>query len=153
MAPGVLLELAHELSQLADERADDAVVLHIESHIFELCHAAREWRDMSWLDAVRSRLREEYRQPFALGDLARSAHRHPSHLVRAFRRRWGMTPGDYLRRVRVAAAIRLLRESNEPASIIALKTGFADQSHMGRCMRRFAGQTPGEVRAGRKPPL
>jgi transcriptional regulator GlxA family with amidase domain len=62
-----------------------------------------------------------------------------------------MTPGDYLRRVRVAAAIGLLRESNEPASIIALKTGFADQSHMGRCRRRFAGQTPGEVRAARNP--
>jgi AraC family transcriptional regulator len=71
---------------------------------------------------------------------------HPDHLARAFKLRFGLPIGSYLRRLRLDwAATRL--ESNEQAiSAIALAAGFADQSHFTRTFRRHTGLTPHEYR-------
>ena len=97
-------------------------------------------------------MREEYRHRVTLDDLAGAEGRHPAHLARAFKSRWGMTTGDVLRRVRVAAAVRLLQETDAPLSVVAVEAGFSDQSHMGRWLRRYVGLTPGNVRASRGRP-
>ena len=121
--------------------------LHIKSLVFELRPGRRLDPNASWLNSVRARLREEYRHQVTLDDLAGAEGRHPAHLARAFKGRWGMTTGDFLRRVRVAAAVRLLQETDAPLSVVAVEAGFSDQSHMGRWLRRYVGLTPGNVRA------
>lgn len=155
---GILWQLAAELSSFDIDDADDANRLGLECLVAELAEpppratspearpAVRGSR--SWLDRVRARLREEFRDSASLDELAALADRHPSHVTRAFRQEWGVTPGEYLRRVRLAEAIRLLRETEMPLSSVAYAAGFADQSHLGRWMRRYVSATPGEVRAG-----
>jgi transcriptional regulator GlxA family with amidase domain len=53
-------------------------------------------------------------------------------------------------RVRVERAARLLRESDEPLSAIAIEAGFCDQSHMNRTFRRVLGRLPTAVRGDRQ---
>lgn len=66
---------------------------------------------------------------------------------RQFRRRHGMPPHAFWLLEKLNDARRLLR-AGEPIAAVAAETGFADQSHLGRCFRRAFGVTPGRYRAG-----
>jgi AraC-like DNA-binding protein len=63
-------------------------------------------------------------------------------------------PGEGLQesaaRFRVERATRLLRETDQPFSCIALEAGFCDQSHMNRTFRRVLGRSPAAVRQERR---
>jgi AraC-like DNA-binding protein len=45
--------------------------------------------------------------------------------------------------------MQALLHTNLPLADVAHRAGFFDQSHMGRAIRRYAGITPGEIRARR----
>lgn len=66
---------------------------------------------------------------------------------RRFRRQHGMPPHAFWLLEKLNDARRLLR-SGEAIAAVAAETGFADQSHLGRCFRRAFGVTPGRYRAG-----
>ncbi|GAB6900377.1 helix-turn-helix transcriptional regulator [Kineosporia succinea] len=84
----------------------------------------------------------------ALEDAAQTLHSHPTHLVRAFTREFGMPPHLYLTGRRVEKARRLLLSGETPAQA-AVGAGFYDQSHLARHFRRMLGTTPG--RFARRP--
>ncbi|RYJ07156.1 MAG: AraC family transcriptional regulator [Actinomycetales bacterium] len=65
----------------------------------------------------------------------------PTHVVRAFRREYGIPPHQYLTGRRVDRARRLLL-AGEAAADVAVEVGFHDQSHLIRHFRRVLGVTP-----------
>lgn len=71
--------------------------------------------------------------------LARIAHLSPFHFSRVFARSVGMTPHRYVLRLRLRRAVELLREGKLGFAEIAARTGFADQSHLSRWVRRVHG--------------
>lgn len=66
--------------------------------------------------------------------------------IRAFRRRFGMTPAAYRVADRLANARAQLKQGGAVADV-AYATGFADQSHFGRLFRRAYGATPAAYRS------
>lgn len=78
--------------------------------------------------------------------LAREAGVHPVHLARVFRKRTGVSPGEYLQRIRADRACDLLINSELPLTDVAAECGFYDQSHMTRLLHRYAGATPKVLR-------
>lgn len=71
--------------------------------------------------------------------------------LRAFERQFSaafhLTPQKFLRKLRLRIASRALMDTDESLSEIALKCGFADQSHFSREFRRQFGRTPRDYRA------
>jgi AraC-like DNA-binding protein len=65
-----------------------------------------------------------------------------SHFFRRFRKSFGMPPHAYIMRRRLSLAQDLLAETDISLTEIALKTGFADQSHFSRNFHRFTGVAP-----------
>lgn len=104
-----------------------------------------------WLLRVRDVLHEEPASPGGLATLAALAGVHPFHLCRAFRRYFGCTMGDYVRRLRIHAASRRLASTSTPLVEIACDAGFADQSHFTRAFRRVTGMSPGRYRRALQP--
>jgi AraC family transcriptional regulator len=100
----------------------------------------------AWLRMVRERLEEEFERRCLLRDLAREAGVHPVYLARRFRRHYGRSVLDYLRDVRVRAAVRQLADATTPLSEVALAAGFSDQSHLTRVVRAATGLTPARYR-------
>ena len=82
-----------------------------------------------------------------LRELAAIAGTGEFHLVRSFRRAFGLPPYAYHLQVRVNRARRLLRRGR-PVAEVSLETGFADQAHLTRHFRKLVGLTPGVYRAG-----
>lgn len=98
-----------------------------------------------WLAQVRDELHAQFLKPPPLHELAARAGVHPDHLARAFRLRFGIPVGTYVRRLRLDWAAGRL-EAAESITHIAFAAGFADQSHFTRAFRLHTGLTPGEYR-------
>jgi AraC-like DNA-binding protein len=62
--------------------------------------------------------------------------------LRAFRRRYGLSPHQYQLALRIGRARRLLT-AGAPLAEVAAECGFADQSHFTRQFKRQLGVTPG----------
>lgn len=101
-----------------------------------------------WIQRVAELLREEHDRPIRHEEIAQRLGVHPVALSRAFRRAFQCSMGDFLRRIRVEHAVRVLSGS-EGISLadLAAESGFADQSHLTRTVKRYTGLTPGDLRA------
>lgn len=91
-------------------------------------------------------------EALCLDDLAEVAGLSRYHFSRVFREEVGQTPWAFVRDARIERAKNLLAEGTPPAEA-AHESGFFDQSHLTRVLRRFDGRTPGEVRdTAQRPP-
>ena len=93
------------------------------------------------LSRVRLTLERELGGPVPLNRLADDAGWHPHHLQRLFRRRYGLSPAQYHRQLRVEAAQARLM-AGEEVGALAADLGFADQSHFTRVYRSYYGVSP-----------
>ena len=92
---------------------------------------------------VDATVRERFREPVNLTDIAARAGVHAAHLCRSFRRFRGHTVSDAVLGLRMMHVCRRLVESADSLSTIALESGFTDQSHMSRVFKRVTGRSPG----------
>ena len=143
------MRLRRELHQL-----DDVSALAIESLALELLVAAARKQTQAttprrpppWLQQAEELIRERLCEPLRLHEIAAAANRHPVHLAREFRRHHGCTIGEYVRRLRVDSACRLLAGTAEPLVMVALACGFANQAHFCTCFKRAMGVSPRRYR-------
>ena len=84
-----------------------------------------------------------------IADLAAAVAVHPVYLARAFRKHFGNSPGEYLRRKRLLRVRRLVVDTRLPLVEIALQCGFSDQSRMTHAFTSEFGITPGRYRRQR----
>ncbi|MGH8020445.1 MAG: AraC family transcriptional regulator [Opitutaceae bacterium] len=89
---------------------------------------------------------EQVQRPelFALGapGLVKASSRSAEHVARTVRAVFGLTPSDYVNRVRMEHAARELRITNRPIADIALECGLANLSHFYALFRAAHGRTP-----------
>jgi AraC family transcriptional regulator len=78
-----------------------------------------------------------------LEQMAAVAHLSPYHFARQFKAATGLPPHQYVIARRVERAQQLLRGADELGlAEVALRTGFADQSHFSFHFKRIVGVTP-----------
>jgi AraC-like DNA-binding protein len=82
-----------------------------------------------------------------LDKLAKTAGVSVGHLCRTFRARTGVSPLQYLQRIRVDAALALLCGSDHSLGAIAHQVGLCDQPHLSRLIRAHTGRTARAIRA------
>lgn len=132
---------------------DSASPLAVEGGFEELLDAAAELvqgnvaEGPPWLERAREILADEWRRTPALAELAQQVDVHPVYLARAFRRRYGCSPGAYLRHCRMERAIGLLDDARLSVAEVAATCGFVDQAHFSHAFRRAHRVTPSQYRA------
>jgi AraC family transcriptional regulator len=146
----------HQAFRESDDASDlclEAAALELVATLLRRKHTTQVARRPAWLDDVRGHLDLHFADGVTLAGLAARAGVHPVHLVRAFRRHVGVTPGDYLRRRRIEAARTSLMTSATPIAEIALAAGFSSQAHFTRVFHRAIGLPPAAYRRlhGRRP--
>jgi AraC family transcriptional regulator len=105
-----------------------------------------EKRSPRWLARVVERLNAEFTENLTAEELAAEAGVHPVHLAAVFRRFEHQSLGEYVQKLRVDYASRLLLDRDLPLAEIAYSAGFSDQSHFTRVFKRCVGLTPGAFR-------
>jgi len=139
-------------------RMDSFSLLSIEGLVLELLAEASRSRISTdekgvplYLLEVKDFLHDNFAESFILEDVVKIAGVHVVHLSRVFRKTFGCTIGEYVRRLRVEFAARQILRTNASLGEIAHAAGFSDQSHFNKTFRNFYGFRPAEYRrvAGR----
>lgn len=95
--------------------------------------------DLGMLARIRDFVNAHLDEPIDVATLAAMTGRSQFHFSRAFTQSVGVSPYRYVVHLRLRRAVELVRERRLPLSEIAVSTGFADQSHLTRWVRRVYG--------------
>jgi len=87
-------------------------------------------------------IHENYTGEISRRDIAQHIGITEDHLTFCFRQELGTTPIDYLHRYRINQAKRMLKESQDRITEIALNVGFSDSGYFSRVFRRATGMSP-----------
>lgn len=103
----------------------------------------RAGRATPWLARARDLLHARALAAPSLAAVAAEVGVAPVRLARAFRRTYGESPGDYVRRERIRVACERLAAGDVVLAALAAELGFFDQSHFTRVFRNQLGVAPG----------
>jgi len=104
--------------------------------------------DTTFRRLIRARdfLAGEYTNPVRLEDAAREARLSPFHFQRLFSSVFGESPHEFMTRLRMETALRLLEDGDMPVTDVCLEIGYVS---LGSFSARFAarvGQSPSQYR-------
>jgi AraC family transcriptional regulator len=100
----------------------------------------------TWLRHARELIAEHFAESLTLTSVAAQVGIHPVHLATTFRQVYGVTIGEFVRRLRIEAACKRLAHRDLSLVTIAVQARFADQSHFSKVFRSYVGTTPAKYR-------
>jgi AraC family transcriptional regulator len=135
---------------------DDTAGLTLEGLLLEILgdatrHQSDSTQPPPWLRLAREIIHENAVSPISLTQLANRVGVHPTYLARIFRRFYHDSVGQYVQRLRVDHAVRLLLETESTLAEIASAAGFYDQSHFSNVFKLHQRMTPSEFRQTFRP--
>jgi AraC family transcriptional regulator len=130
-----------EVSELAIE----GLALEMMATLWRMNY--RENQSPRWLVRAQEIIHARFTQSFSVSEIANTVGVHPGHLARTFRKHYGSSVADYVRKLRVDQARHDMSSTNLSLVEIALKAGFCDQGHLSRVFRRYTGMTPMKYRS------
>ncbi len=85
-------------------------------------------------------------QSFTIADLAAMAKLSPYRFEQRIVKIFEITPGQFIQKVRMDAAVQRLHETDDPIVRIALDCGYSDQSTFSRQFKQTVGVSPAHYR-------
>ncbi len=98
---------------------------------------------------VTSWIKSHLREPISVSSMANAGHVSKRTLARRFKESTGLSPLQFVQRVRVEEAARLLRTTSLSVSEVAKRVGYGDRATLRRLMKRLTNQTPSDLRVSR----
>jgi AraC-like DNA-binding protein len=148
-----LLDCPSEANGLFIEHLATAIQAHFLAHYVtksRLPRPSRSGLTARQLRIAKQALYENLDGSTPLRSVAQECGLSPSHFARAFAISVGQPPHQWLLEQRVDRARQLLGDSTLPLSEIAIRCGFADQSHFTRVFSAKTGLAPGRWRRVRR---
>lgn len=137
--PGRLLTLLSILTDLAAE--PDAERLST-GNLTAMCRACDQQR----IDIICGHLNGHLGDEIDFSKLAREVHMDLASVCRFFKRATGRTMTTYVNELRVAAATRLLQETDLNVLEVGLRAGFGNYSNFNRQFKKMKGVRPRSLR-------
>lgn len=94
------------------------------------------------------RLLYEAPQDSYIGIISEQLHVSPSYGYRVFRKVFGISPRQYLTKIKLEHAQSLLLETNMSIEQIANQLGYQSASQFSRQFKRWTGQSPRQYKTG-----
>lgn len=98
------------------------------------------------VDKAAEYINEKYADNISVRDIASAIALSPSHFSRIFKKETGLTPQEYLIRVRLDRAKSFLMRSRKSVTEIALQCGFSSSAHFSSSFAKRFGKTPSEFK-------
>lgn len=113
----------------------------------EGCVAARQRPGGSQaMQKLLAYIHEHYAEPLHLADVAQHFHFNPSYLSNYFASRNKEGFSEYVNRVRIEQACRLLADTDDAIADIATRVGYSDNSYFTKVFRKYMDQSPSQYR-------
>lgn len=133
-------------------KTDSAAPLAIEGLALELMAQAARQRVAkirsapAWLRQAHEMIVDSFPETLPLSQIAGAVGVHPVYLATTFRQRFGVTIGEFVRKLRIEQACAELRKGEVSLTEVALQAGFVDQSHFTKVFKSYLGTTPAQYR-------
>jgi YesN/AraC family two-component response regulator len=147
---GVHHEIAYTLSDLYIQRLEE---LDNGAEIFKLCQKALG----DFADRVYASQNEKYSKPISLcrsyivnniyekislADLTELVDFTPNYLSKLFKKETGLSISEFIHKIKVEEAIKLMSFSSYSLSDICSLLNFTDQSYFAKIFKKYTGVTP-----------
>lgn len=137
--PGYEFQVRNELSKLI-------FLLNGNRPVRQKPVAEKVLRDGERIKQMLQYVQEHYGEELEVSEIAASALVSTSECLRCFRSTIGVTPMQYVIRLRVEKAAMLLRETDGKITEIGAQCGFQEMSYFARTFRKVKGCTPSAYR-------
>lgn len=149
--PGLKLALLRAHRECLSDDTQSVLVIH--SLLLDLLSPHRRGRTSNerplWLERVRELIHDRWDEKLSLNELSLLAGVHPVTISKNFPKHFSCPLGEYMRRLRIEKSLHLIKQTQTPLTDIALRCGFADQSHFIRVFKAETGFLPrGCLRSG-----
>lgn len=111
--------------------------------------------DSTWnlVDQAKEYILEHFAESdLSVDSLCAHLHLSSAYFSTLFKKNTGMSFTSYVTKVRMEAAVRLLRDSDEKTYRVAEKTGYLDPNYFSYVFKRYYGVSPSKYRAGASQP-
>ncbi|MDF2715317.1 MAG: AraC family transcriptional regulator [Paenibacillus sp.] len=103
---------------------------------------ARERNSYEWVKDSEAFMSMHYTEDITVQDVADYVGIHRSHFTVAFSKLFGISPGQYLLRLRMTNGARMLEETDFTITEIALSLGYSDIFAFTRAFSNYYGKSP-----------
>ncbi len=100
------------------------------------------------VDTVKKYLDKHYREEINRDELANSVYITPNYLSKRFCQETGMNMREYINRLRIEEAKKVLLTTGKSISDVAMEVGYDNISYFSTVFKRFTGVTPLSFRQG-----
>ncbi len=108
-------------------------------------HADKSVKDSNIVKAIEY-IHRDYIMKISVEQLAREANLSLHYFIPRFKQITGYTPGEYIARIRINHAKKLIRSGEYSITEIAFLTGFESANYFSRVFRKFEGISPKEFK-------
>lgn len=95
---------------------------------------------------IESYIQKNYKSNISLKSIAEAFYINPVYLGQLFKKKFGMYFNDYLHKLRIEEAMRLLKMTELKVYEIAYMVGYTDNTYFGSKFEKVAGMSPSQYR-------
>ena len=143
---GLNFAYVQELADIEPIEEICAWIVKVLDAFIDEVYATRETRNLPVIRQAVSYIKAHFREELTLDDVAKAVHFSPYYVSRLFKEELGLNFIEYVTRTRIDEAKRLLLETNQTISEIALSVGYQDPSYFTKVFKKMEGRTPTQFR-------
>ncbi|NSW89434.1 MAG: helix-turn-helix transcriptional regulator [Firmicutes bacterium] len=98
------------------------------------------------VNTIVSYINENYMNAISLEKISRNMYLSPVYISKIFKEEIGESPINYLIKVRLSKALKLLEEGNLPVKAVAKSVGYDDVYHFSKLFKKYYGNPPSRFR-------
>jgi transcriptional regulator GlxA family with amidase domain len=98
------------------------------------------------IQTIQQFIEKNYEEPVSMEDMASQCNMSVRNFIRRFEQATGNTPLEYLQRVRIEAAKKLLENKNHSIEQVAMQCGYEDMNFFRKIFKRHVAMTPKEYK-------
>ncbi|MCZ8518440.1 MULTISPECIES: response regulator transcription factor [Paenibacillus] len=129
-----------------DEAPSARAVLGLLDAFLEEAGTCGEPRVDANMKRLLAYIHEHYSEPLTLSEVAKHFHFNPSYLSSYFASNSKEGFNEYVNRIRIEEAAKLLRTGDVAISDIGARVGYADHSYFCKVFKKFTGMSPSRYR-------
>ncbi len=126
-------------------------VVQVLDVFMDTVYAIRNSKNPQFLGEALNYIRSNYTDNLSLDEVASQVHVSPYYLSHMFKEELNINFVEYLTRIRIEEAKRLLHHTKLSIQQIAAEVGYDDPSYFSKVFKKSVGQTPNQYRKPQKP--
>ncbi|MCQ2518225.1 MAG: response regulator [Lachnospiraceae bacterium] len=118
----------------------------------EVCHKVASNKTDKFdnvIEKAESFIKDNYMKDLSLDDISRYCNVSSYYFSKLFKQKTGENYVEYLNRVRIENAKRMLSESDDSIKMVCSSVGFSDPNYFSRAFKKYEGVTPTEYKEGK----